>query len=247
VAINIAQSGTISPGTTATSLGAGVAQINVTDAARQTLYVAVTFDDQGDTSGDTLTHSFGGVSTTEIERAVQSGPFFGVFVKTDPVAGSLQDFLLSSSPAFNNRVWNLLWVVVDDNDQTTPYDGVQQAESASTTSSTTAVTSATGRKVLSFVCVDNKTVGAIGPNSGTQVQETSGGGGYLGCAVYDGAATVNTSWGDGVGGAWSGNALRNEISFSLNEDTGAGGGRTSKNTRAWALGQELGVNLWGQH
>jgi hypothetical protein len=225
MALTIAQSGTAGPGTTATSIGAGAAQINITDAARQTLYIAVVFDDQGDSSGRTLTASFGGADLASglIRRAAQSGPFFAVYHKTDPASGSLQDFLLSASAAFANRQWYVIFVVANDNSQATPYDGLQFAESTTNQSSTTAVTSATGRKVLSFLVVDNKTVGSCGPNTGTLIQEINVSGGvYLGAAVYDGASTVNTSWGDGVGGNWTGTLISDEISFSLNEDTGAG-------------------------
>jgi len=226
MALTIAQTGTAGPGTNATSIGAGAAQINITDAARQTLYIAAVFDDQGDSSGRTLTVSFGGASlaSDEIRRAAQTGPFFAVFKKTDPAAGSLQDFLLAATAAFNNRQWYVIFVVANDNDQTTPYDGLQFNENAAATSSTTAVSSAIGRKVLSFACIDNKAVGSVGPNSGTKLEEINVGGGvYLGAAVYDGASTVNTSWGNESGGAWSGTAIVNEISFSLNEDTGGGG------------------------
>jgi hypothetical protein len=40
---------------------------------------------------------------------------------------------------------------------------------------------------------------------------------------------------------------RDWIAVALHVLDAGAGGRTTKNTRAWALGQELGMNLWGQH
>jgi hypothetical protein len=227
----------------------------ITDAARQTLYVAVTFDDQGDSSGRTITCRFAptgqsgnsAYDMTEIRRNTQSGPFVAVFKRLDPYTAGAGFFTISSSAAFNSRQWRVIAWTVQDNDQTTPNDAPPtNAESASTTSSTLAVSSATTDRVYTVLAADGKTVAAVGINSpGTLLDERSGAGGvYLGAAVYAGATTVNTSWGNGSGSAWSGAAPAVEIAFNANEDTGGGGTTAQPGAGALTLtGTSLGLGF----
>jgi hypothetical protein len=238
------------PGATATSIAAGACTLNITDASRQTLFVGYSFDDQGATSR-TITITYNGVAPTGLVggRSATTGQWFEVYYWNDPPSGSAYDLLVSASPAFNNRRWVVNPIVANDINQTTPFDTPVVTEDAAGATIGSTVSSQTGDKVLSFGCIDNKTAAGItapgaSATGGTTVLREVGTNGniYLGSMQIPGAASVTSDY-DLV----SGTAICIDLSFNLNEDTGGGGGRTSKNTRAFSLGMELGMNLWGQH
>lgn len=87
--------------------------------------------------------------------------------------------------------------------------------------------------------------GAITWPSGWTAQEVNPGDPFgPGCAI-----AINTSPGSGTitPGSISMASGRNKVVWHvLVQAAGGGGGRTAKNTRAWELGMERGVNLWGE-
>lgn len=202
-------------GTPVSSTGAqviaGAVTFTVTEAANQTLYVGFAFDDQGATAR-TATVTYGGSSMTRIDGSTLAGPFFEVFKLTDPPTGSALDVLISGTPDFANRQWNVIPVVVNDNDQGTPNDAANRFNSAASSNTSLTTTSALLDGVLSFVCVDNKSAASVQPNAGpsTHVEISGAGGIYVGASFSDGAASVNTGWN------WPGNAIATEIAFNLN-------------------------------
>lgn len=230
MSLNVAQVDIIVSAASATEISGTLVQYNVTEADRQTLYIFAVFDDQGDSSGRTLTVSWNGVNIAgnEIKRGTLNGPYVGLFRVTNPTGtGGLATFLLSSSPAFNNRNWAVGFIVVNDNNQSTPNGTVVASETQVVTSSTTAVPTDPTDIVLSLIAIDNKTAASVGPNSSmTQRDEDSGlGGVYVGIATMPGTgSTVNTDWGSGTTGAWSGTSPNViEFSLALKEDTGVAG------------------------
>jgi hypothetical protein len=215
---------------TATAITGTLAQANITDADRQTLYIVAAFDDQGDSSARVITATWNGVdiSAQEVKRNTITGPYVGLFRVTNPTGtGGLASFTISSAPAFNNRHWAVGFIVVNDNNQTTPNDTILATENAALTSLSTGVPTDLTDIVMSIAVVDNKTMANVGANSPTTAHdEDSGlGGFYMGIASWAGTGgTVNTNWGNGSGAAWSGTTIAIEFAFALNEDTGSGGG-----------------------
>jgi hypothetical protein len=235
------------PGATSTSIAAGACTLNITDAARQTLFVGFSFDDQGATAR-TITITLNGVAPTGLVggRSATTSQWFEVYYWNDPPSGSAFDLLVSAAPAFNNRRWVVNPIVANDINQTTPFDAgtLQLTENASTATIGSTVSSATGDIVLSFGCIDNKTAANVtapgaSATAGAAVLREVGTNGnvYLGTMQIPGAASVTSDY------DWAGNTVAIDLSFNLNEDTGAGGGRTTKNVRAFPLGMALGMNM----
>ncbi len=230
---HILPGGTVGEASTvaATSIGAGVCTLNITDAPRQTLFVGFSFDDQGAT-GRTITITYNGVAPTGLVggRSATTGQWFEVYYWNDPPAGAAYDLLISSSAAFNNRHWVVVPVVANDINQTTPFDTpVTPSEGASVLTIGSTVSSATGDIVLSYGCIDNKTAANItapgaGATGGTTVLREVGANGnvYLGAMQIPGAASVTSDY------DWTGTAIAIDLSFNLNEDTGGGGGGSTE-------------------
>jgi hypothetical protein len=212
------------PAATATSIAAGACTLSITDAPRQTLFVGYSFDDQG-ASARTITITLGGVAPTGLVggRSATTGQWFEVYYWNDPPTGT-NDLLVSASAAFNNRRWVVNPILANDINQATPYDTPVLTEDAAGATIGSTVSSATGDIVLSFGCIDNKTAanitapGASATGGAAVLREVGTNGNvYLGSMQIPGAASVTSDY-DLV----SGTAICIDLSFNLNEDTGAG-------------------------
>jgi hypothetical protein len=216
LALSVVQSG----GAEGSSAGidAGAAQLNITDGTNQTLYVGFVIDDQA-TSTFTTTVTFGGVSPTgtiATSTATSIGTYMEAWYWVNPPSGSLQDLLVSASPAFDDRQWSAVFVVMNDNDQSTPFDAATVSESAAATTNGATVSSATGDVVLSFCSVDNKTT----PNAGVGASATGGtavineqgstGAIYLGASQCAGAASITSDW------DWTSTRVTSCFTFNVN-------------------------------
>lgn len=212
------------PAATAASIAAGACTLNITDAPRQTLFVAFTFDDQGATAR-TITITLNGVAPTGLVggRLATTGQWFEVYFWNDPPSGAAYDLLVSASPAFNNRRWIVNPVVANDINQTTPFDTPVLTEDAAGTTIGGTIASAAGDIGLSFACIDNKTAANItapgaSASAGAAVLREVGTNGnvFLGSMQIPGAASITSDW------DWTGTAIAIDLLLNLNEDTGAG-------------------------
>jgi hypothetical protein len=213
------------------------------------VWLAWAIDDQGTTSRTfTATWDSGNSNQamTEVSRKsdATSNQSMAVHRILSPVTGSAVPFSVSASPAWSNRQWRVIVIYAEGGDTTTPEDSVQLLDPGAVTSiSGTSVSSATGDVVVSFMSADGRTTANTASNEGATPdlgEYNTSGGVYFGGEDYAGAASVATGW------TWGGvSVVAAEIAFNIK--AAAAGGRTSKNTRAFSLGMELGMNLWGQH
>jgi hypothetical protein len=188
--------------------------LTITDASNQTLVVGFYWDEAATYDG---TVTYNGQALTQISETTGTSQYLWVGYLLNPPTGASYNIVVSKSPAFPERSCGLIAVIVNDNDQTTPYDAAGTPyENVSTTATTKTTSSATGDLVLSFGFCNNKDIGDMEPMTGTGQTLIgnigSTGAGYLGASYTAGGASITTGW-----KRWSDAAFNGaEIAFNMN-------------------------------
>lgn len=147
---------------------------------------------------------------------------------------------------WGQELFSSSWIIIgSDANPTSPV--VQSNSATNTTGTSASVTlsafASANNGTLSFAAMDTQQGGTARVTAGSGFTELAEQLAYFDYSQFqaqgraDADTTADCSW--TFNGPWSIIAL--EVA-----EAGAGGGRTTKNTRAHGLGMELGMNLWGQ-